>query len=490
MSPDDRAARVAALDSWHADWAGLVVAVLGAGVTGFAAADTLRELGCAVTVVGTSVDPQRADLLDVIGARVAVATPDEQPAALAAIDPDLVIASPGFHPDAPPLVWAAEQGVPVLGDIDLAWRLRDARGPAAEWITVTGTNGKTTTTRLVTAMLVAAGRRAVACGNIGKPVLDAVRDPDGYDVLVVELSSYQLHWVSEVSPLASACLNIAEDHIDWHGSAAAYRAAKGRVYERTRIACVYNVEDEATRELVEAAEVVDGARAIGFGRGVPRVAEVGVVDGLLVDRAYLADRQRAARELASIDDLEAADLAAPHLVADVLAAAALALAAGIPPTAVRPALATFRLDPHRVERVREVDGVTWIDDSKATNPHAADASLTAFPRVVWIAGGLTKGVDVAPLVEAHADRLAGVVLIGVDAGPFETALARHAASVPVVRVDPGETGRVMTLAVAAARSLASPGDVVLLAPAAASMDQFTDYSARGDAFRAAVETAG
>jgi UDP-N-acetylmuramoylalanine--D-glutamate ligase len=172
--------------------------------------------------------------------------------------------------------------------------------------------------------------------------------------------------------------------------------------------------------------------------------------------------------------------------ADVLAAAALARAAGAPPRAIRDALTTFRLDPHRIERVAEADGVRWVDDSKATNPHAAAASLGAFERVVWVAGGLTKGVDVGPLVAAHADRLRGVVLIGVDASDFEEALARHAAGVPVARVEPGETGDVMRTAVEAAAGLAQPGDVVLLAPAAASMDQFTDYADRGARFAEAV----
>ena len=202
-------------------------------------------------------------------------TPDDAPAPdeLVAFDPELVVVSPGYHPDHPLLVGAAERGIPIWGDIELAWRVRD-KVRAAEWICVTGTNGKTTTTQLAAAMLVAGGLRAAPAGNIGIPVLDAVRDPVGFDVLVVELSSYQLHWLhrepgAELSPLASVCLNIADDHLDWHGSAEAYRAAKGRVYTNTRVACVYNRQDLATRELVEEAEVVDGCRAIGFGLDVP-----------------------------------------------------------------------------------------------------------------------------------------------------------------------------------------------------------------------------
>ena len=208
------------LHSWHADgWRGLRVGVLGAAVVGFAAADTLVELGADVLVVGERATEERATLLDVIGAALTVGDAVVQRDALAAFAPELVVVSPGFHPDVPALVWAAEQGVPVLGDVELAWRLRDKGGRPAEWITITGTNGKTTTTQLTTAMLAAAGLRARACGNIGSPVLDAIREPDGWDVLVVELSSYQLHWMEEVSPLASVVLNIADDHLDWHGSA-------------------------------------------------------------------------------------------------------------------------------------------------------------------------------------------------------------------------------------------------------------------------------
>lgn len=477
------------LRSWYAPgWHGLRVGVLGAAVVGFAAADTLVELGCEVLVVGERVTDERAALLDVIGARTSLGDAEAQRDALVAFSPDLVIASPGFHPDVPALIWSAETGVPVLGDVELAWRLRDKVGQPAEWITITGTNGKTTTTRLTTAMLREGGFRARACGNIGSPVLDAIREPDGWDVLVVELSSYQLHWMREVSPAASVCLNIADDHLDWHGSAEAYRAAKGEVYERTRIACVFNVEDPVTERLVRDADVVEGCRAIGFGRGVPRVSEVGIVEEVLVDRAFLDQRQTSALELTTLHALDEAGLAAPHVVADVLAAAALARAVGVDPKAIRDALTGFRLDAHRIQPVAEAEGIRWIDDSKATNPHAAAASLGAFGSVVWVAGGLTKGVDVAPLVEAAAasERLRGAVVIGRDPSAFVEALARHAPGVPVTVVPDVDTDRVMPLAVEAARQLASPGDVVLLAPAAASMDQFTDYADRGARFAAAV----
>ncbi len=479
--------RVAGLTSWYADWRGLKVVVLGAGVTGFAAADTLVELGCDVLVTAATASDERRELLDVIGARFVPADPAGQAAAITGFGPDLVVVSPGYHPDDPALTAAA--GIPVMGDVELAWRLRDKSGIPAEWVTITGTNGKTTTTQLVTAMLLADGRRARACGNIGTPVLDAIREPDGHDVLVVELSSYQLHWLEQVSPAASACLNIADDHLDWHGSREAYAKAKGRVYERTRLACVYNVDDPATERLVEEADVVEGCRAIGFTLGVPGMSELGIVDGVLVDRAFLDARRTSALELTTVEELAAAGLAAPHLVADVLAAAALARALDVPPARIREALAGFRLDAHRIQPVGEVGGVVFVDDSKATNPHAAAASLGAFEQVVWIAGGLTKGVDVEPLVAAAAKRLKGVVLIGRDRSAFLAALQRHAPGVPVEEVAAGETDDVMAGAVRAALGLAEAGDVVLLAPAAASMDQFTDYAERGRRFAEAVRSA-
>jgi UDP-N-acetylmuramoylalanine--D-glutamate ligase len=481
------AGRIAGLTGWHADWRGLKVVVLGAGVTGFAAADTLVELGCDVLVAASAATDERRELLDVIGARLVTADPAGQAAALAAHEPDLVVVSPGYHPDDPALQAAGD--VPVIGDVELAWRLRDKTGDPAEWITITGTNGKTTTTRLAAAMLAADGRRVAACGNIGVPVLDAVRDPQGFDVLVVELSSYQLHWMEQVAPVASACLNVADDHLDWHGSFEAYAAAKGRVYERTRIACVYNLADATTERLVREADVVEGCRAIGFTLGVPAVSDLGVVDGVLVDRAFLDQRASSALELTTVDALREQGLDAPHVVEDVLAAAALARAVGVAPRVIREALRSFRLDPHRIERIGEIDGVVFVDDSKATNPHAAAASLGAFERVVWVAGGLTKGVDVAPLVGAAAERLAGVVLIGTDRSAFLAALERHAPGVPVAEVTAGETDDVMAEAVRAALELASPGDVVLLAPAAASMDQFTDYGDRGRRFAEAVRAA-
>lgn len=479
------------LTSWNADWAGLRVAVLGLGMTGFAAADTLVELGADVLVVASSATEERADLVGVIGAEL-VEQPglESVPPRLDEFGPELIVVSPGFHPDHTVLEWARTEGIAIWGDIELAWRVRD-KVRAAEWITVTGTNGKTTTVQLATHLLAAAGHRVAAVGNIGVPVLDAVRDPVGFDVLVVELSSYQLHWINQtpegsISPFASVCLNLADDHLDWHGSADAYAAAKAKVYDNTKVACVYNLADEATRRMVEEADVVEGCRAIGFGPGAPGPSDLGVVDGIVVDRAFHDDRRNSAFELTTHGELASAGLAAPHSVSNVLAASALVRAYGVAPAVVRDALATFRIDHHRTETVLESDGILWVDDSKATNPHAADAALRAFSPVVWIVGGLLKGVDVDALVAKHADRLAAAIVIGIDRSALREAFARHAPALPVFEVEATETEQVMREVVRLSAGVARSGDTVLLAPAAASMDQFADYGDRGRRFARAV----
>lgn len=482
--------RLDALTSWSSDWTGLRVGILGLGATGFAVADTLAELGAQCLVVAERADPDRQAILEVLDVPVVLSPRETVPAALIELDADLLIVSPGYHPDHPLLTWAAQAGIPVWGDIELAWRLRD-KVQAGEWITVTGTNGKTTTTRLTAHLLRAAGMRVADVGNIGIPVLDAIRDPGGFDVLVVELSSYQLHWLpidgpGALRPLASVCLNLADDHLDWHGSREAYAAAKARVYANTKIACVYNKADAATMRMVEDADVADGCRAIGFDLGVPGPSDLGIVDGVLVDRAFLEDRRNHALELTTLAELATHGIESPHLTADVLAASALARAAGVAPAVIHDALADFQVDPHRTQLIASVDGVAWVDDSKATNPHAADAALKAYRSVVWILGGLTKDVDLSELIATHAPRLRAAIVVGVDRADLLAALARHASGVRVHEIVAGEDVDVMSEAVRLASGLAAPGDTVLLSPAAASMDQFIDYADRGRRFQAAV----
>ncbi len=474
----------------HDDWSGVRAVVAGFGISGFAAADNLIHIGAqvrALTDTANAEELEKAELLEVLGGRI-----DIHPGATGTLpeDVDILVTSPGFRPDAPLLAQARARGIPVWGEVELAWRLRD-RDHAAPWLCVTGTNGKTTTVQMLQAILSTAGLRSAAVGNVGRPVTEAVMDPTPYDVLAVELSSFQLHYTSSLSAQAAAVLNIAEDHLDWYTGPTAmeeYAADKGRIYERVQRACVYNVADPGTERLVREADVVDGARAVGFTLGTPAVGMVGVVENLLVDRAFIAERQTSAAELCAVADLPSP---APHVVANALAAAALARAHGVSQAAVRDGLRGFTIDGHRIQTVAVAEDVTWVDDSKATNPHAAQSSLQAFDHVVWVAGGLAKGARFDDLVTAVRDRLRGVVLLGRDRGVIADALARHAPDVPVIDTGDGETEREfgtgpMERVVEAAARLARPGDAVLLAPGCASQDLFRNYGERGDAFAAAV----
>ncbi|MDG4864487.1 UDP-N-acetylmuramoyl-L-alanine--D-glutamate ligase, partial [Streptomyces sp. T-3] len=422
---------------------------------------------------------ERAAALDKDGIAVRLGDADTFPEGT-----DLVVTSPGWKPESPLFAAAAEAGVDVVGDVEIAWRLR---GPdAAAWLAITGTNGKTTTTQMLASILSAAGLRTAAVGNIGTPIIDVILGEETYDVLAVELSSYQLHWAPSLRAHSAAVLNLAPDHLDWHGSMKAYAADKGRIYEGNQVACVYNVADRATENLVREADVEEGCRAIGFTLGTPGPSELGVVDGILVDRAFVADRQKQAQELAEVADVNPP---APHNIANALAAAALARAYGVEPAAVRDGLRNFQPDAHRIAHVADVAGVAYIDDSKATNTHAAEASLAAYESIVWIAGGLAKGATFDELVQKSAKRLRGAVLIGADRALIREALARHAPEVPVVDLDRTDTGA-MSAAVQEAARLAGPGDTVLMAPACASMDMFTNYNKRGEAFADAVRALG
>ncbi|MFJ7751247.1 UDP-N-acetylmuramoyl-L-alanine--D-glutamate ligase [Arthrobacter sp. NPDC097144] len=493
--------RLDELTTWDAPWRGLRVVVTGIGLSGFSAADTLIELGARVVVVDARDNEEnraKADTLRIVGAAdVLLGAGHAEALPLVEGEPaDLVVTSPGFSPAHPLMAAAADAGIPVWGDVELAWRVRIREGrKTAEWLTITGTNGKTTTVSMTESMLRAAGLRAVAAGNVGTPILDAIRDPEGFDVIAVELSSFQLHWSHSLSPLASVCLNIAEDHVDWHGSYEAYAADKAKIYENTRVACIYNAEQAETEHMVEEADVIEGCRAVGFTTGMPAVSMVGMVENLLVDRAFIEQRKDSAAELASMADL--GEYAPRHMVANALAAAALVRACGVEPVAVRDGLRAYDPGAHRIQPVARLNDILWINDSKATNPHAASASLSAFPSVVWIAGGLSKGVTYDDLIRDHASRLRSVILIGTDTADLRTALARHAPEVHVIDAVPPHTGgkdaaavpsgeEVMALAVAAAASQAQSGDTVLMAPAAASMDQFASYAHRGDAFIEAV----
>lgn len=464
------------------DLHGARVVVAGLGVTGRAVRDVLFPLVQSVTTLDQHDD---ADLHD--------------SAAVNLNDVDLVIASPGWLPTTDLFVAAQAHGIPVWSEVELAWQLRvpaTRTGVPAPWLAITGTNGKTTTVEMLETILRAGGEQARAVGNVGRPLIEAVIDPD-LDVLALELSSYQLHFTDSMSAEAAAVLNIAPDHIDWHGSFEAYAADKAKVFARAQLACVYPVGDALVEGFVHQAEVCDGAQAVGFTLGVPGPGQVGLVEHVLVDRAFhaapdAADRQRYADEIATLDDL--AHLAGPdghvpaHTLRNALAAGALARAHGTSAKAVRDGLREFHTGRHRIEQVASAAGVTYVDDSKATNAHAAEASVSAFApeSVVWIAGGLAKGATFDSLVHSIRGQLRAVIVIGQDSTVLRGALDRHAGDIRVVNIDPGDTETVMQRAVEQAHQIAQPGDTVLLAPACASMDQFRSYAERGDAFVTAV----
>lgn len=485
--------RLEQLTSWESDWAGLRVVVAGLGLSGFSAADTLIELGARVLLVdGQDNEATRgkADTLKIVGAVGAQLGPEAMKT-LPQVEgqlPDLVITSPGLSPATGILAEAQRLKIQIWGDVELAWRLRQRQGrKLAPWLCITGTNGKTTTVGMTESILQAAGHKALAVGNVGTPILDALRDPVDYDYLVVELSSFQLHWAYSLSPLASVVLNVAEDHVDWHGGYDNYLADKARIYENTQIACVFNADQPETVTMVEEADVVEGARAIGFWANSPSLSMLGVIDGLLIDRAFLDDRRNQALELASVEDT--GQLPTRHTVENALAAAALTRAAGVEPAKVKEGLQAYQPADHRIQLVANTHGVLWVNDSKATNPHAANASLSSFKPVIWLAGGLSKGVDYRELVAAHKDRLKAVVLLGTDTAGLVAALQEQAPQVPVHQLagssllaDPTDGASVMRLAVAKAHEISEQNDTVLLAPAAASMDQFSSYAERGNRF--------
>jgi UDP-N-acetylmuramoylalanine--D-glutamate ligase len=441
------------------------VLVCGARVAGVPAAVRLAERGASVRVVDVA-EPTPAAAARLAAAGLTVAPePDDLPS-----DVDLVVASPGLRPGHRLLRAATERGTEVLGEIELAWRLRGAN-PAA-WLLITGTNGKTTTTRMTAAMLAAAGLRTRAVGNVGQSAIDAVAGPDRLDVLAVEVSSQQLHFTSTVAPVAAAVLNIAADHLDWHGSFEAYAVAKTRAWQRAGVA-VGNADDPLVTTLPTPA----GSRRVDFTLGEPEPGMIGVRAGRVVDRAF--------HEAADLFDVDVVRPRGRHNIANAMAAAALASAAGMKPDVLASGLQEFVPDPHRNQAVGSVGGVEYVDDSKATNPHAAAASLREYASVVWVAGGQLKGVDIEPLVADVAPRLRAVVLLGVDRAQIAAALARHAPDIPVVEVSRPDDGA-MSSVVEAAAGMARAGDTVLLAPAAASYDMFTDYAQRGERFAEAV----
>jgi UDP-N-acetylmuramoylalanine--D-glutamate ligase len=464
----------------QADFVDKKVAVAGLGIAGFAAADALTELGALVSVFDSSINDQmneRAQILDVLGAEVYLDWKNDLPSNF-----DLLVVSPGLAPTHPWIKAAQANQISIWGELELAWRLRPLENPAP-WLCVTGTNGKTTTTLMLASILKASGLKVEAVGNIGDSIVSAMMNPEPAQILAVEVGAPQLPFTYSMSPESSVVLNLAQDHVDFFESFENYRNAKAKVYHRTKNACIYNAQDIETEKMVVEADVVEGARAIGFTLSIPSLSMLGVIDDCLVDRAFIENRSDYAQELATFDDIKPF---APHNVANALAAAALARSIDVAPAFVKQGLRDFKPAPHRIALVRERNGISFIDDSKATNTHAADTALNAYQSVIWIAGGLAKGQDFSELIRRHSQRIKAVVLLGKDRDLIKSAFQQIAPQTPIYEIsETNETA--MEQVVDQAAKLAQVGDVVLLAPGCASWDMFKDYKARGDAFAQAVQ---
>jgi len=448
------------------------VLILGAGVTGIAVAKSL-------SVKGATVEFADDHVTEVMGFKVS------QPEKISLTGFEFIVVSPGWKESHPLISEAIASGIKLVNEIDLAWSFRSELVPGQRWIALTGTNGKTTTVEMAAAMLREAGISAIACGNVGTTVIESVESPERYEVLVLEISSFQLHWLREASFVAAAILNIAQDHVDWHGSFTEYARVKGSILDRASTG-IFNADDS---EVVNQAAHWQG-RKVFFSLDTPAQGELGVVEELMVDRAFVSDPQEAAM-LAEVVDVKPT---IPHNVANALAAAGLVRALGVNPEAIRSALQNFSLGRHRIEEVVSKDGVTWINDSKATNPHAAAASLLSSLSSIWIAGGLAKGAQMQELIQRCRSRIKAAILIGADRELIANELRSQAPNVEIVYIDPpstyqrgGTDNSLMEAVVKAAAERATTGDSVLLAPACASMDQFISYSDRGDRFAAAVK---
>ena len=440
--------------------------ILGAGVTGSAVANSLRSRGGLVTIT----DDNAEDAL--------------RPETINLANFDAVVISPGWRQDHPLVAQVLSSNLHILNEIDLAWQIRSELAPQQKWLALTGTNGKTTTVEMVAKILQTAGLKAVACGNVGDTVIEAVDRENAYDYLVLELSSFQLHWAKQAQFVSAAILNIADDHLDWHGTFDAYADAKFSILERADIA-ILNADDE---QVVLRANRFTG-RKVFFSLDTPAPGEIGVVEELLVDRAFVADPL----EAAMICELKDITPTVPHNVSNALAAAALARTVDVSHEHIQKALQEFKPGRHRIETVYESNSISWINDSKATNPHAASASLMSHLSVVWIAGGLAKGADMSSLVQRCKGRIKAAILIGADRQLIEDALQEHAPDIPRILVDApadyargGDSNSLMEAVVSQAAKLVAPEDTVLMAPACASMDQFISYADRGDRFAAAV----
>jgi len=391
---------------------------------------------------------------------------------------DLAIVSPGWRQDHSVISNLQSNGVEVISELDFAWTLKSELSPNQTWLAVTGTNGKTTTIQMLESILISAGVSGIACGNVGTTVVEAVTSGKNFDVLALELSSFQISWSSLPEYKAVAILNIAPDHIDWHGSFDEYANAKIKLLTQTKVALL-NLNDP---EIILRGASWSG-RKIFFGFDTPQAGEIGLVEELLIDRAFVTSTE-SAEVIAELDDVKPA---VPHNVSNAMAAAGLALAIGIGHPQVKTGIANFKLDKHRLQTVLSQDGITWVNDSKATNPHAATAALLSHLSNIWIAGGLAKGAKMDDLVRRTASRIKAAIIIGKDGEEIASTLEKFAPEVKIYRIAKSDNPNdLMDQVVSRAKEIAVLGDTVLLAPACASMDQFKSYAHRGDLFSQSV----
>jgi UDP-N-acetylmuramoylalanine--D-glutamate ligase len=438
------------------DLTGKKVIVVGLGASGEAAARSLLRLGASVWVTeGATTDAIEERAARLRGEGVVVETGGHS---FHDVDAHLAVVSPGIPPSAAILQHLRAQGVAVVGEVELAYRLMDH-----PIIAVTGTNGKTTTTALIARMIEEGGRRSLAAGNIGTPLIEAASAPEG-TVIAAEVSSFQLASIERFRPRVAVILNIAEDHIDWHGSLDAYARAKARIFENQAEddVLIYNANDELVSRLVSNAP----SRTVPFSATGAAPGGIGVED----DRVAWRETTVFTR-----DDVPMPGAAG---LEDALAAAGAVLEFGVDPTAVVRGLKSFEPLPHRMQVVAILDGVTYIDDSKATNPHAALSAVRGLENVVLIAGGRAKGIDLSSM-RAMAPPVTAVIAIGEATEELERVFA-HA--VPVERAAD------MSDAVERARARSVSRGSVLLAPGCASLDMFDSYVARGNEFVRAVRT--
>jgi UDP-N-acetylmuramoylalanine--D-glutamate ligase len=433
--------------------------VIGAGVTGRAVHEALLKFGALSKIFDEKVTG-KSDVLS------------ELPN-----DIDLAIVSPGWKMDHPAILNLKKAGTEVIGEIDFAWQVKQVLAPNQKWIALTGTNGKTTTIKMVESIFKSAKVNGVACGNVGQTVIASVCADKPFEYLAIELSSFQIQWSELPKYQSVAILNIAEDHIDWHGSFEDYAAAKLKLLKQADKAFINKSDPELVKR-------VGKETVIWFSLDTPNPNELGLVENLLIDRTFSPTPSQA-NEIAELVDITPT---APHNVLNALAASALVLSIGIKYEAIKLGLRNFSPDHHRMELVLSKNEINWIDDSKATNPHAAAASLLSYFQVIWIAGGLAKGASMDELVSRCAKRIKSVILIGQDRELIADAFAKFSPEIEIIRVDQvTDSKQLMNDVVKHAIKLAKPGDTVLLAPACASMDQFDSYVERGQLFAQAVK---